>query len=108
MQKQICKQNKKLKNGQKYKAWRCIEAANHGSLKNDTQGIQIGCNNGSINHIVLGMIVNFVLQSINTNKEQIIAELLQEIKKLNKPQKIRSTEPLKNKLTVLNSKNKSY
>ncbi|WP_010249650.1 recombinase family protein [Acetivibrio cellulolyticus] len=95
---------KKLKNGQKYKAWRCIEAANHGSLKNDTQGIQIGCNNGSINHIVLGMIVNFVLQSINTNKEQIIAELLQEIKKLNKPQKIRSTEPLKNKLTVLNSK----
>jgi len=45
-----------------------------------------------------------VLQSINTNKEQIIVELLHEIKKLNKPQKIRSTESLKNKLTVLNGK----
>ncbi|HOV28428.1 MAG TPA: recombinase family protein [Pseudobacteroides sp.] len=95
---------KKLKNGQEYKAWRCIEAANHGRLKEDIHGVQVGCNNRSINHIVLGMIINFVLQSINTNKEQIIEELLQEIKKLNKPQKIISTETLKNKLIMLKTK----
>jgi DNA invertase Pin-like site-specific DNA recombinase len=95
---------KKLKNGQKYKAWRCIEAANHGTSKIDIHGNQVGCNIGSINHVVLGNIINFVLNSINSNKEQIISELLQEIKKLNKPQKIKSTEALVNRLNSISSK----
>lgn len=95
---------KSLKGGKTYKAWRCIEAATFGVPKVDIHGNNVGCNVSSINHSVLGSVINFVLQSINSNIEQIVLELVQEIKKLNKPQKIRSTETLVNKINSLNSK----
>ena len=36
-----------------YKAWRCYRAANHGILKTDADGKEIGCNNNSINERAL-------------------------------------------------------
>lgn len=95
---------KKLKNGQVYKAWRCYEASTHGTRKIDLNGNEVGCNIGSINHIALGNVVNYILESINSNKEEMISELIQEIKKLTKQQKIKSTDSLNNKINLLNNK----
>ncbi len=96
--------SKKLKNGEVYKAWRCSQARNYGSLKIDVNGNQVGCNNKSINHIVLGNIVKTVLYSINSNKEKIISELVSEIRKLNKLTNRKSTDSLTKKIEDLNRK----
>lgn len=96
--------SKKLKNGEIYKAWRCIETAKCGSSKVDLHGNRVGCNNDNINYVVLGNIISMVLQSINHDKEKIISDLLQEIKKLKKPQKIISTESFVNRLNTVYSK----
>ena len=95
---------KKLKSGQVYKAWRCYAAANHGTQKIDLHGNSVGCNSGSVNHIALGHVVNYVLELVNANKEQIISDLVQKIKILTKHQKIKNTDSLINKISILNSK----
>ncbi|TYQ14652.1 UNVERIFIED_CONTAM: DNA invertase Pin-like site-specific DNA recombinase [Acetivibrio alkalicellulosi] len=96
--------SKKLKSGQMYKAWRCFEAANHGRKKFDSQGNKIGCNNSSLNHVVLGMIVNTVLKALNSNKETIIDELMESIRKLNKPVKPKNINTLNKKIDSINIK----
>lgn len=99
----ICR-TKKLKNGQVYKAWRCFEAANRGSKKTDGQGNEIGCNNGSINHIVLGMIVTNVLRKINFDKDIIINETVNKLEKVQKSQKLKSTKALLRSIDNIRSK----
>lgn len=96
----VCK-SKKLKDGTPYKAWICIQSKTFGKRKIDAIGEQVGCNNRSINNIVLENVVNYVLQSINYNREQIIAELVSDIKKLRHQQNIKSSEPLLRKIDAL-------
>lgn len=100
----LISRSKKLKNGEIYKSWRCIRAANHGTKKLDLLGNEVGCNLGSINHIVLGNIVNYVLSSISNNKDEIISELIQEIRALKKPQKYISPEPFLKKIDEIMTK----
>ena len=59
-----------------------LRSVTHGTRKIDLHGNEVGCNLGSINHIALGNVVNYILESINSNKEEMISELIQEIKKL--------------------------
>lgn len=99
----VCK-SKKLKDGTIYKAWLCIQSKTFGKSKIDANGNQIGCDNRSINHIALEKVVNYVLQSINYNREQIISEIAYEIKKIKNCQNIKSTEQLLRKIDTLNCK----
>lgn len=96
--------SKKLKNDAIYKAWRCNRARTHGKEKLDINGNTMGCNNSSINHVVLGQIVKYVLDSINSSKALIISELVSQIKKLNKLNAIKGTDSLKRKILNLQAK----
>ena len=69
---------KKLKTGI-YKAWRCYRAANHGILKTDAEGREIGCNNNSINERALLSCMKYCVNLICQNRKQLRRELLSDI-----------------------------
>ncbi len=96
----VCK-SKKLKDGTPYKAWICIQSKTFGKRKTDANGEQIGCDNRSVNHIILENVVKRVLRSINYNREQAIADLVSEINKLRHQQNIKSSQPLLTKIDSL-------
>ncbi len=96
----ICK-SKKLKNGARYIAWICLQAKTYGKRRIDENGNTVGCNNRSINHIILDNALNYILQAINYDKEQILIELVTEIKKLKHGQNVKSLEPLLRKIDTL-------
>ncbi len=96
----ICK-SKKLKDGTRYIAWICLQTKTYGKSRVDEKGNIVGCNNGSINHIILDNAFNFILQLINYDKEQILIELVTEIKKLKHGQNIKNLEPLLRQIDAL-------
>lgn len=69
---------KKLKTGI-YKAWRCYQAANHGILKTDVDGKEIGCNNNSINERALLVCMKYCVNLICQNRKQLRKEILSDI-----------------------------
>lgn len=71
-------QTKKLTTGP-YKAWRCYRAANHGRLKVDEDGNEIGCNNNSINERALLTCMKYCVNLICKNREQLRREILSDI-----------------------------
>jgi DNA invertase Pin-like site-specific DNA recombinase len=74
---------KKLKRGEKYKAWRCYKLANHGTKKHVVFGsetIEVGCNSESVNDRVLQAAISYLLDFIILNKENLKNEILEEIK----------------------------
>lgn len=75
---------KKLQNGEIYKAWRCYAAANHGTLKHDADGNNIGCDNGSINDKSLLACMKYCIELIQDNRDELKEEILQEIKQIKK------------------------
>lgn len=75
---------KKLKNGDQYKAWRCHSAANHGALKEDADGNYIGCSNGSINDRSLKTGMSYCISLIQSEKDSIKKDILDEIKVIQK------------------------
>jgi hypothetical protein len=96
---------KKLKNGDTYRAWRCEEFVRHGTKKTDKLGNVIGCNVGSINHVVLGEIIGYILKNvIIDNKEQIINDLKELIKKYETPVKVKSVDGLLKQIENINRK----
>ena len=96
---------KKLKNGDTYRAWRCQKAAEHGREKIDKWGNTIGCNQESINHVVLGEIIGYILKNIIAeNKEQIISDIKSLIKKVEKPVKVKNTDTLVKQIESINKK----
>ncbi|MBO5488900.1 MAG: recombinase family protein, partial [Eubacterium sp.] len=70
---------KKLQTGT-YKAWRCYQTANHGVLKTDVDGKEIGCNNHSINEKALLTCMEYCVNLICQNREQLRLEILSSIK----------------------------
>ena len=88
-----------------YRAWRCQKAAEHGTQKIDKYGNTIGCNQESINHVVLGEIIGFILKNIIAeNKEQIISDIKSLIKKYEKPVKVLNTDSLLKQIESINIK----
>lgn len=69
---------KKLQAGT-YKAWRCYRAANHGILKMDADGNEIGCNNNSINERALLACMKYCVNLICQNREKLRREILSDI-----------------------------
>ena len=69
---------KKLQTGT-YKAWRCYRAANHGVLKTDVEGKEIGCNNNSINEKALLTCMNYCVNLICQSRKQLRLEILSSI-----------------------------
>lgn len=62
-----------------YKAWRCYRAANHGILKTDADGKEIGCNNNSINERALLTCMKYCANLICQNRKQLRREILSDI-----------------------------
>lgn len=75
---------KKLKNGEIYRAWRCHSAANHGALKKDADGKNIGCDNSSINERSLKTCMHYCITLVQGEKDTLKKEILEEISKLQK------------------------
>lgn len=72
---------KKLKSGLTYKAWRCFEAANHGTRK-EKLGELVGCDNSSINDKTLLACMQFLISHIKVNYEKLRSEIISDIKAL--------------------------
>ncbi len=73
---------KTRKNGSRYKAWRCLEAARHGSPHVDKAGNQVGCSGLSIRNEDATHIMYLVTNSLKYNKEKITNNLLTIIKSI--------------------------
>ena len=73
---------KKRNDGSVYKAWRCIEAARHGSPHKDKAGNQEGCVGLSIRNEDAIHIMYLVTKSLIFDKEKVIGNLLSTIKKV--------------------------
>ena len=71
---------KKRNDGSVYKAWRCLEAARHGSPHTDKAGNQVGCHGNSIRNEDAIHIMYLVTQSLKFDRQQIIGNLLAIIK----------------------------
>ena len=73
---------KTRKDGSRYKAWRCLEAARHGSPHVDKAGNQVGCRGLSIRSEDATHIMYLVTNSLKYNKEKITNNLLAIIKSI--------------------------
>ena len=73
---------KKRNDGSVYKAWRCIEAARHGSPHKDKAGNQVGCVGLGIRNEDAIHIMYLVTKSLKFDKEKVIGNLLSTIKKV--------------------------
>ena len=62
-----------------YKAWRCYRTANHGVLKTDVEGKEIGCNNNSINEKALLTCMKYCVNLICHSRKQLRQEILSRI-----------------------------
>lgn len=71
---------KTRKNKSRYKAWRCNEAAKHGSPHMDSGGNLVGCTGRSIQNEEAIHIMYLVTKSLNYNKKKITDHLLAVIK----------------------------
>ena len=66
---------KTRKDGSRYKAWRCNEAAKHGSPHIDKAGNQVGCTGLSIRNEDATHIMYLVTKSLKYNRDKIINNL---------------------------------
>lgn len=95
---------KKLKGGGTHKAWRCYAAANHGSAKTDSFGNHIGCDSKAVNERVLLYCVGYVMKHIQGNKEDIIKQMIEEIRTVQSMETVIDTASLYAKIDGLNDK----
>lgn len=96
---------KKLKNGEVYRAWRCHSAANHGTLKKDADGKNIGCDNSSINERSLKTCMHYCITLVQGEKDTLKKEILEEISKLQKESaKEMSSKKIQKKIEKLETK----
>ena len=68
--------HKTRKDGSRYKAWRCNEAAKHGSPHIDNAGNQVGCSGFGIRNEDAVHIMHLVTRSLKYNKEKITDDLI--------------------------------
>lgn len=95
---------KTLKDGSKYRSWRCYLATTEGKKKLDSLGNEIGCDNKSIPNRVLLEGVQFVLRHIQLNKGKIISDIIGEIKELNNTEISVDTKKIKADIESLEKK----
>ena len=71
---------KPRQNGSRYKAWRCGEAAKHGSKHLDKAGNEVGCTSPSIRNEEAIHIMYLASKNLKYNREKITRNLLKVIK----------------------------
>lgn len=70
---------KTRKNGSQYRAWRCNEAAKHGSPHIDKAGNQVGCTGASIRNEDAIYLMDLVCKDLKMNRQKIISNLTKTI-----------------------------
>ncbi len=70
---------KKRKDGSQYKAWRCFEAAKHGSPHIDKAGNQVGCSGESIRNEDAIYLMYLVCKELKFNRQKIVSNLTKTI-----------------------------
>ena len=73
---------KTRKDGSKYKAWRCYEAANHGRPHIDKAGNQVGCSGTSIRNEDAIHIMYLVCKQLTIDRQKIAGNLIKTINKV--------------------------
>ena len=73
---------RKRPNGDLYMAWGCHNRVHYGNWKRDSQGESVGCNMRMINDKSLSAVAGFVLGQLELDGDAIVAELLEDIQKL--------------------------
>ncbi len=77
---------RKREDGSVSKTWRCIAAAHHGRKKQDADGKDIGCDNTSVNEESLKTCMNYCISLIQSEREGLKKEILEEINCIRKKQ----------------------
>lgn len=96
---------KKYKDGSTYKAWRCFAAATHGTRKKDADGKEVGCDNQSYNERSLLTAVQYCIQQIQTNFEELKKEIMDEIRAIQyRGEKEVDTSDIEKKIEALSEK----
>lgn len=99
--------SKTLKNGEKYLGWRCHAAAAYGLPKQDALGAWRGCQSLQVNHVTLLYCMKFCISHVQTNKEALKNEILQEIQGLySVTGRMRDTEKIEREIEKINNKKK--
>lgn len=70
---------KTRKDGSRYKAWRCYEAANHGSPHIDKAGNQVGCSGKSIRNEDAIYLLYLVCRELKINRQKVVDNLTKTI-----------------------------
>ena len=72
-------QYKTRKDGSRYKAWRCYEAANHGRPHIDKAGNQVGCSSESIRNEDAIYLLYLVCRELKINRQKVVDSLTKTI-----------------------------
>lgn len=70
---------KTRKDGSRYKAWRCYEAANHGRPHIDKAGNQVGCSGESIRNEDAIYLLYLVCRELKINRQKVVNNLTKTI-----------------------------
>ncbi len=70
---------KTRKDGSRYKAWRCYEAANHGRPHIDKAGNQVGCSGESIRNEDAIYLLYLVCRELKINRQKVVDNLTRTI-----------------------------
>lgn len=70
---------RKRKDGSTYSTIACFSANNHGGKK-EVNGEVVGCDNGTVNAQVLSTCVNYIVNFLLKNKDELLKEMKEEIK----------------------------
>ena len=70
---------KTRKDGSRYKAWRCYEAANHGRPHIDKAGNQVGCSGESIRNEDAIYLLYLVCRELKINRQKVVDNLTKTI-----------------------------
>ena len=96
---------KPRQNGSRYKAWRCGEAAKHGSKHLDKAGNEVGCTSPSIRNEEAIHIMYLAVKNLKFNREKITRNLLRVIKSVLSDNSLNSsTKQLQKKLDEMSVK----
>lgn len=96
-----------LKNGEKYKGWRCHMSAAYGLPKQNVMGEWRGCQSLQVNHVTLLYCMKFCISHVQMNREALKREILQEIQELyGVADRMKDTERIEREMKKINDKKK--
>jgi len=99
---------KTRKDGSQYKAWRCYEAATHGSPHTDKLGNNVGCCGESIRNEDAVYLMHLACKQLNIDREKIAKNLIKTIKSvITSDSKSGNTYELSDKIAKLEKKRTS-